>query len=102
MSRQLIQFARAVTAAGTAVALTTASTSVVSLEMEARRVDGDNIGAVYIGDSTVDKASAQGFRLNPGATWSAPINPTDPWVVNQVFVDADNASDGVVGTWRVL
>lgn len=54
----------------------------------------DNTGSVYLGDSTV--SSIDGYELEPGEQMPIPLHVDD---VSLVFVDVDNAGDGV--TWIV-
>lgn len=102
MARSSIQFASVVTAAGTAVALDTETHHVVSLLVHAGRAAAANTGTVYVGDSNVDASSAKGLRLEPGDTWEPDISTDDPWIMSDIFVDADTTSDGVTGLYRLV
>lgn len=82
-----------VTTAGTAVQLNGGtSLPIPDGASVAVRANSDNTGPVYVGDSTVDAAT--GFEKTPGD--GVAVNVTD---VNAIWIDADNAGDGV--TWLV-
>ena len=102
MGRSSVLLTATVTAAGTAVQLTTESHSVVSLLIYAGRATAVNTGAVCLGDSTVDKATARGVVLTAGSSWDCHIDPNDPWEINTIYVDADTTGDQVQCIYRLL
>lgn len=86
-----------VAAAGTAVALSTTSLFAHSISIIARRGGGAaNVGNVFIGDLDVDNTAPD---ILPGEVVSqtSPLANGDsvPFDIADIFVDADNTSDGV-------
>jgi hypothetical protein len=77
---------------GTAEALVGTATFCVSLALVAR---GTNVGAVYIGNATVDKDSSKQTILSPGNSMSIDAPLGYKIGVHDWYVDADNANDGV-------
>jgi hypothetical protein len=88
---------QAVATPGTREALAATSTHATYLMLEARRVDGVNIGNVYFGTSAVDKDASQQIVMEPGDTYE--LNPADGYAfdLDGFYVDADTATDGVTG-----
>jgi len=82
---------------GTAVPIAGGATEVVYFILEAKKASGPNAGVVYIGDSSVDKTANQQNRLVPGAKYefSAPVGTKID--LQDLYIDADNAGDGVTG-----
>jgi len=89
-----------VAAASTAEALVASQTFAKVLHLQARKVDGDNTGNVFIGLSDLDQGAAELFELTPGATQELVMPAGDKVDLNNIYVDADNNDDGVVG-WYI-
>lgn len=90
---------KAVAVAGTALPLTTTRGIIVnSLCLQARKVAGDNTGVVFIGVSTLDMGVREILELAPGEYWESPAKWT-PFELSDIYIDADNANDGVVGMY---
>ena len=90
-------FTKAVTAAGTALAFFTTETTVRKFWLVAKKVGGANAGNVYIGDSTVDRTTSQQLVLAPGDYWELDTPQHSSIDLSTLYVDADNAADGVTG-----
>ena len=90
---------KTVAVAGTREALASAATTatmVRQLTVCAKRAAADNTGNIFIGDSTLDQGVKEGIELAPGEKWEFPV-PQGQWMdLSDVFIDADNADDGVV------
>ena len=95
-----ILITKTVTTPGTGVALVATSTLCVRLEIEARKVGGVNTGTVYIGTSAVDKTSSQQQTLDPGDTYTLVAPAGYKIDLDSIYIDADNAADGVTG-WYI-
>jgi len=96
MKAVLKTFNKAVTAAGTAEALTTSDIDTKEVIIKA---PAGNAGAVYIGDSTV--AAANGYILAAGDTITltdllANSNEDVKFALSDIYVDAANNGDAVV------
>lgn len=89
--------AKAVATPGTAVALAAAGTYARTLLVQARKLTGSNTGSVYLGISTVDKDTRQIIVLAAGTIQEIPIPEEQILDLAAVYIDADNANDGV--TW---
>ena len=89
------EIARTVAAAGTAVPLHIDRTPISGLHLMAKTITGANTGNVYIGLSTVDKASRQIWKLEPDDAWEPLFARAID--LNDLWIDADNAGDGVTG-----
>ncbi len=86
--------------ASTAEALAAGGTNARMLMLQAKKVAGDNTGNVFIGLAALDQGVAEMFELTPGATFEI-VMPAGTMVdLNDVYVDADNATDGVIG-WYI-
>ena len=88
---------QAVAVPGTAEALTAGSTLAVYLLVTAKKVGGVNVGNVYVGTSAVDKDASQQNILEPGDVWEfeSPIGTAID--LNEFYIDAINAADGITG-----
>lgn len=75
----------AVPTPGTAVAIIGGTTTKAMLLV----ADQDNTGRIYVGKSTV--SSANGLRLEPGASVVLPVNNA----AERVYIDAQVASDSI-------
>jgi len=91
---------QAVATPGTAEAISGTSTLVTQLYLEARRVDGQNTGTVYIGTSAVDKDASQQITLDPGDNFIFMAIDGQSLDLDALYVDADIATDGVTG-WYI-
>ena len=100
----LTRVVKAVSTASTAVAIVTAGTYVSGGNLQARRTAGNNIGNIFIGLSTEDQGVLETFELEPGE--SLAINSLIPlggaFDLGDLYLDADNDDDGVVGIVTVL
>lgn len=85
---------KTVTTAGTAVALSTSNTFVSGLSIQAKLVDGDNTGNVFIGDENLDMGVKEGIELEPGDYYEPPIYGR--LNLAELYLDADTNGDGVV------
>ncbi len=95
---------KVVTTAGTAVALSAVDLWVDILEMQAKKVGGDNTGNIFRGDSTLDQGVKEGIELIPGAVWNWEGNRNPEQTINlaAVFIDGDVSGDGVVFSyWQI-
>ena len=88
---------QAVAAPGTAEALAATPTEVVYLQLIAKKVGGSNAGSVFIGSSTVDRTTEQQVELLPGQPYEFRAMDGVKLDLNELFVDAANAGDGVTG-----
>ncbi len=83
---------KTVTTPSTAVAIS--DTDVIcegGAVLQAKKVDGNNTGNVFVGDSTLDQGVKEGIELAPGGSMSIEnLNLKD------LYIDADTAGDGVV------
>jgi hypothetical protein len=77
---------------GTGVPLLGAATYAISLVVVAR---GTNVGAVYIGDASVDKDTSKQLILSPGNSMSLDAPLGYKISLHDWYIDADNANDGV-------
>ena len=84
--------AQTVAAAGTAIALSATKLNVYSASIVANSGNTNNI---YIGDSTVDKATNKSIPLGPGGV--LPITAQAGYNINlaKIFIDADTNGNGV-------
>ena len=90
----------AVAVPGTAVQLAVENTFVRWAWIKAKKVGGDNVGTVYVGPSSVDKTSHQFNDMGKGAYWEIWMGGV-AFDLGDWWMDADNADDGVVGTYIV-
>jgi len=90
-------FDKAVATPDTALPLVASATNVRAIWMVAKRAGAANAGTVYIRGSTVDKDDVQGISLAPGDYFEIPIPAGTTIDLNTVYIDADNATDGVTG-----
>lgn len=95
--RSFSSFVQAVATPGTGEALVATETWAVAVWVMAKRTDGNNTGDVYVGPSTTDKDSFQWMKLSPGDYWEIPIPAGTAIDLNVIYVDAETATDGVVG-----
>lgn len=79
-----------VTSAGTKQRLTSTSTSVYAIEIQA---DKDNVGSVYIGDSTL--TTSNGIELEPKDIHIIELEEMDELNLSDYYVDADNNDDKI-------
>jgi len=86
--------------ASTAEALVASETFARELYLQAKKAAGDNTGNVFIGLSTLDQGVAELFELAPGDTYRLPMPAGTKVDLNDIYIDADNANDGVVG-WYI-
>jgi hypothetical protein len=81
-----------VDASGTAQALVASSTDAQMLIVEAR---SGNTGAIYFGDSSVDKTSSKQVTLLQGQSVDVHADGGYKLDINEFYIDADNNDDGV-------
>ena len=88
---------QAVAVPGTAEALVAAETFAVYVLLTACKVDGDNSTDVFVGTAAVDKTSSWQNYLEPGDTIeiTAPVGYKID--LNELYIDATTAADGVTG-----
>lgn len=100
LKRTPVKIVQAVAAPGTAEPLLATETFALAFFLQAKRVDGGNTGRVYLGLSDVDKSTDQLFDLGPNdpAHLEAPYGTQID--LNEIYVDAVTATDGVVG-WYI-
>lgn len=66
--------------------------------IQAKLVDGDNTGNVFIGPTSLVAGTAEkGIELIPGAFLELQTNEGELLDLNEIYVEADTAGDGVVG-----
>ena len=82
---------------GTNLTFSSSEIWIKTIWFQAKRIDGDNTGPVYVGDSNVHKTNSRQMKLNPGDYWSPPIPMDTVMDLATWFLDADNATDGIVG-----
>jgi len=90
---------KAVTTAGTAVKLVAAETFARSVMLTAKRATTDNAGSVFIGVSDLDMGVKEYLELAPGDYWELPAHPGVKFDLSTIYIDADNATDGVAGIY---
>ncbi len=94
--RRIKALAQTVTTPGTAVGLTTGTVWARGLSFMAKKATGNNTGAVYVGDSSVDAVTNQQMQMNP-LDFYEPDIPEDVCVdLKDLYVDAGNSGDGVI------
>jgi len=92
-----VKLVKAVTTASTAVPLVATSTMCTRLQLQAKKVAADNAGNVFIGLSDLDQGVAELFELVPGEPFEYKCEQGRKLDLAKVYLDADNAADGVVG-----
>ena len=95
-----VKIVETVDVVSTAQQLIVASTYARHLYLQAKKVAADNTGNVFIGLSDLDQAAAELFELIPGATYELKMPAGCKVELNNIYIDADNANDGVVG-WYI-
>lgn len=95
-----VRFSKAVTTPGTEVALFASATECVMFQIRAQRATGQNAGDVFIGPTGVDKDTAQTITLERGDYLEQPAIDGVKYDLNEWYIDADTASDGVSG-WYI-
>jgi len=80
---------------GTAVPLTSSDIYAKRVVIQAGRADDDNVGKVYLGDSSVDKDSNKCLEMSPGDVFCLPMCDDDKINLAHLYIDADNSGDGV-------
>jgi len=83
---------KVVASSGTAVPLVASSTDAIGLIVQAKI---DNTGAVYFGDSNVDKSTSKQIELLQSQTFTVSAPSGYKIDVNEQYIDADNNNDGV-------
>ena len=92
-----VEIIKAVPVAGTAEKLVAAATLATYVEVTAKRAAADNAGNIFIGASTLDRGVAEGIELVPGESWYRQARPGEAFDLSQMYIDVDNATDGVAG-----
>jgi hypothetical protein len=79
---------------GTAVQLETGYNPCYTLTVQAIKPDGStNTGVIYLGGKTV--SSLRGLVLSPGVFFTFPPTETNPYNLDDIWIDAASANDGV-------
>ena len=102
VSKALTKVVKAVTTPSTAVALVASQTFCRKVELQARKVAGDNTGALFVGLSDLDQGVAELIELAAGDSWSFEAVAGTKLDLNTIYIDADNAADGVVGWYLAV
>lgn len=89
-----------VATASTAEALVGSETFATAVYLQARKVNGPNTGNVFIGLDDLDQGSAELFEVEPGQTWEYKCSAGRKVDLNDIYIDADTADDGVVGWYE--
>lgn len=93
------QGSQVVTASGTRESLTAdaggGSVKCLQVEIQAKKVSGDNTGNVFVGDSDLVAGSAEGIELTPGDGLTL-LGHGKLFDLADIYVDADTNGDGVV------
>jgi hypothetical protein len=84
--------AKSVTTSGTGEALVASSTDAQMLFVEAK---SGNTGAIYFGDSAVDKTTSKQVTLLQGQSVDVHADGGYKLDINEFYIDADNNGDGV-------
>ena len=84
----------------TAEPLASDGTFARAVYLQARKAAADNTGNVFVGLSDLDQGTAELFELEPGDTFQLEMPAGCKVDLNDIYVDADTADDGVVG-WYV-
>lgn len=96
-----LPLAKSVTVPGTSAPISADDATYFSaMILEARKSTGVNTGNVYVGTSSVDKATAQQLVLTPGDNISVEAPEGKKLDLNDFYIDADTADDGVTG-WYI-
>lgn len=98
-SSNIRDVAKTVTVASTAEALVSSTTYARGVCLQARKVAGSNTGNVFIGISSLDQGVREMLELEPGDYWEPPGPPGSKINLADIYIDADNAADGVVGLY---
>jgi hypothetical protein len=83
---------KTVSASGTAEALVASSTDAQMLFVEAK---SGNTGAIYFGDSNVNKTTSKQITLLQGQSVDVHADGGYKIDINEFYIDADNNGDGV-------
>jgi len=89
-----------VAVASTAEALVASETFARVLHLQAKRATADNATNVFVGLSDLDQGVAELFELSPGDTLDLDMPAGTKIDLNDLYIDADTATDGVVG-WYI-
>jgi len=81
-----------VTEAGTAEALSATSIGAREVVIHAK---SDNVGRVFVGDSTVSSADGEGLIADDSLSFGSGLDHPAPVDLTNVYIDAANAGDGV-------
>lgn len=87
--------AQTVAAPGTGVAIGAGGTNATWFILTAQKVTGANTGDVYVGTSSVDRMTNRQIVLAPGESFDHNAAAGTNTDLNDWYVDADNAGDGV-------
>lgn len=82
----------------TSEAVVAAQTNVRAFWCMAKRAAADNTGEVYlnVGTATSDLSGDHWVMLDPGDYWEMPIPIEAKFDLNNLYVDAEIATDGIV------
>lgn len=87
-----------IASSGTPVPFSAVSVLATRVMVVAKKVDGNNIGIVQVGDASLSYGTLEGIPLSPRDYWEPPI-PDHKYVdVSKLFVDGATVGDGV-GIW---
>jgi hypothetical protein len=95
-----VKIVKTVTSSGTAEPLVATQTFALAYHLQGKLVAGDNTGNVFAGLSDLAAGSAELFEVAPGETFDEAMPSGTKVDLNNIYVDADNNGDGVVG-WYI-
>ncbi len=87
--------AKVTVTAGTALPILAAETYVRSIIFQAKKVTGNNTGAVHLGLSALDMGVAEVIELAPGDTFVWPIPFGTKLNAALIYLDSDTSAEGV-------
>ena len=88
---------KTVSTASTAVQLSANVIHARKIVLQAKKVGGDNTGNVFIGPAGLDQGVLEYVELRPGDYWEFEVNKGEPFLLSDLYLDADTSGDGVVG-----
>ena len=82
---------------GTKLPLSATHLRVIYVELTAKRAADNNTGNVFIGGTGLAAGSAEQIQLEEGDQWSRTARLGECFDLYEMYIDADTATDGVVG-----